>query len=157
MKKKIMIFVSVILLVIIGAISWNRYSEKRAEEAITRLQPSDYRVNLKNVKKIDVNGLDKAINGQLSGDYYILIGRPTCPYCRKFSPVVKTLAETHKVYYFDIDANKITPKLRNIVKKQLNIKAVPYITYVYNGKRTSGISDSSASLQRVLKLAHEVN
>lgn len=153
MKKKIMIIVSVCLLMIIGFVSWNKHSEYKAEQRITKLAPSNYRVNLKDTTEIDVDGLDKAVNGKLAGDYYIFIGRPTCPYCRKFSPVVNKLSKNNKIYYFNTDANQTTEKLKKIVKQQLKIQTVPYITYVHDGKVAKGISDSSASIERVESLA----
>lgn len=152
MKKKLMIIISTLIVVIFGIVIFINYNEQKSEQKITKIQPNEYRINLQDTKKINIDQLGNAVNGKMDGNYYIFIGRPTCPYCRKFSPIIRQLSQKETVYYFNTDEYKTNKKLKNIVKKTLKIKTVPYITYVHEGKLENGISDSSSSLQTVLNL-----
>ena len=45
-------------------------------------------------EKVKADNIDKIIKGIPNKSYYLYIGRSTCPYCRKFSPVIKELSLT---------------------------------------------------------------
>lgn len=151
-KKKILLIISVLLILIFGIKIFINYYEQKSEQKITNIQPNEYRINLRNANEININQLNSAIKSNFPGNYYIFIGRPTCPYCRKFSPVIKKLTKKNTVYYFNTDNHKTNKQLKNIVQNKLQIKTVPYITYVQNGKIKKGISNSSASFHEVLNL-----
>lgn len=69
-------------------------------------------------------------------DATIYIGRPSCPDCKKFTPILeKNLEDNHKsIYYFDIES---TGKEKYLIKeylKSLGVSYIPIVVVIKNGK-----------------------
>lgn len=84
---------------------------------------------------------------------FIYFGRPSCPYCRKFAPILKNLAEKNgkKIYYIDTDLYKDSKVVNNFLDKY-SIDEVPTLIYINNDKVISKYKyDSDMSLENFLK------
>ena len=138
MKKRkmnmLLLFSSIVLLV--GIL----YNTVLQSPQITEVE---YQNNIAKTEKVKTDNIDEIIKGIPNKSYYLYIGRSTCPYCRKFSPVIKELSSKHKVFYLDAE------------NFNFDIETVPYITYYNNGKLTKSINDSSATIEDVLSLSLE--
>ena len=67
----------------------------------------------------------------------VYVGRPTCPECAEFQPVLEEVVEEEKinVYYYNTDeAKKKSMDEFNVIKENLNIKYVPVLIY-YEGDK----------------------
>jgi len=152
MKKRkmnmLLLFGSIVLLV--GTIIL--YNTVLQSPQITEVE---YQNNIAKTEKVKTDNIDKIIKGIPNKSYYLYIGRSTCPYCRKFSPVIKELSSKHKVFYLDVENFNFDKNTENLIDKTLNIETIPYITYYNNGKLTKSINDSSATIEDVLALSLE--
>ena len=134
-------------LVVIGSlVSWQ---VERHENRISLVTQSDYRNNLKRTTAIAENELDAVVNDRSSGDYYIYIGTAASPDSRKLSPVIKQLAKNYEVYYFDTGAYTLKKSFRD----SLEVTNLPYVTYVHNGQRTTGLNGGKTTLHELQQLA----
>ncbi|RRD31146.1 thioredoxin [Streptococcus minor] len=83
-------------------------------------------------------------------NFYLYVGRPTCHYCAKFSPILEE-AITHTqvtVYYLNTD-NEVLTEAQNFVVKE-EIQTVPYLAYYRDGQRQSYLEKGSqANLEEI--------
>lgn len=83
-------------------------------------------------------------------NFYLYVGRPTCHYCAKFSPILEE-AITHTqvtVYYLNTD-NEVLAEAQNFVAKE-EIQTVPHLAYYRNGQRQSYLEKGSqANLEEI--------
>jgi flagellar biosynthesis GTPase FlhF len=70
----------------------------------------EYENNVKDFKRVDMAQVKDLIAKQDNQDRVMYIGRPTCYYCRQFSPDLKDFnkIDKGKLLYFNIDAEKGT-------------------------------------------------
>lgn len=76
-------------------------------------------------------------------NFYLYVGRPTCHYCAKFSPILEE-AITHTqvtVYYLNTD-NEVLAEAQNFVAKE-EIQTVPHLAYYRDGQRQSYLEKGS--------------
>lgn len=70
------------------------------------------------------------------GTVFLYVGRPTCPFCREFQPILaQTLIDRgESIYYFEIDlAREANAGLTDEVLSQLGISGVPALLYLEDG------------------------
>lgn len=83
-------------------------------------------------------------------NFYLYVGRPTCHYCAKFSPIVEE-AITHTqmtVYYLNTD-NEVLAEAQNFAAKE-EIQTVPHLAYYRDGQRQSYLEKGSqANLEEI--------
>ncbi|MGT2811123.1 thioredoxin family protein [Streptococcus minor] len=83
-------------------------------------------------------------------NFYLYVGRPTCHYCAKFSPILEE-AITHTqvtVYYLNTD-NEVLTEAQNFVAKE-EIQTVPHLAYYRDGQRQSYLEKGSqANLEEI--------
>ena len=82
---------------------------------------------------------------------FIYAGRPTCPYCQAFSPVLAEVVrqEGTTVYYYDVDAASKDGESRSEALSALGVTGVPTFVYVENGitsAKFNGAHEASAIL-----------
>lgn len=67
--------------------------------------------------------------------FYVYVGRPTCPYCRKFEPtLLKAMEDTQiPVFYLNTDEEELT-EINNFVDSQ-GIETIPHLTYYKDGEK----------------------
>lgn len=83
--------------------------------------------------------------------FYVYVGRPTCPYCRKFEPNLnKAMEETQiEVYYLDTDAEEAS-EVTTFVDSQ-GIETIPHLTYYKEGKKGNFLVKGSESSLKEIK------
>lgn len=83
-------------------------------------------------------------------NFYLYVGRPTCHYCAKFSPILEE-AITHTqvtVYYLNTD-NEVLAEAQNFAAKE-EIQTVPHLAYYRDGQRQSYLEKGSqANLEEI--------
>lgn len=92
-------------------------------------------------QSISLEEVEKKIHGQ--EDFYLYVGRPTCPYCQKFFPnLEKAIHDTQvPVYYLNTD-EEASDLVKNFVSSQ-NIQTVPHLTYYQNGEKQAYLEKGS--------------
>lgn len=84
---------------------------------------------------------------------FVYIGRPTCPECQKFEPILKeTLKGEYKtIYYYNTDvARKDNEESLESLAFELGVKVVPTMIKISNGKvvsKLAGIKNQKAILE----------
>lgn len=76
-------------------------------------------------------------------DFYLYVGRPTCPYCQKFFPnLEKAIQDTQvSVYYLNTDEESSDP-VKSFVSSQ-NIETVPHLTFYHDGAKQGYLEKGS--------------
>ncbi len=75
---------------------------------------------------------------------FIYVGRPTCPHCQAFAPVLTSVVKVNNltVYYYNTDANNSNEKHDDALTL-LNITGVPTFLYVKDGVIAGELGDRS--------------
>ncbi|MEF3355123.1 thioredoxin family protein [Paenibacillus sp. GYB006] len=82
---------------------------------------------------------------------FLYVGRPTCPFCREFMPVLEKASQStgQTVYYYNTDEGREQDeeKLGTLLDR-LKIESVPALLYIENGEEadrlTPGTIDQEA-------------
>ena len=96
----------------------------------------EYENNVKDFKRVDMAQVKDLIAKQDNQDRVMYIGRPTCYYCRQFSPDLKDFnkIDKGKLLYFNIDAEK---GAHEYAFKVIGIPGTPTTMRFINGKIVS--------------------
>ena len=96
----------------------------------------EYENNVKDFKHVDMAQVKDLIAKQDNQDRVMYIGRPTCYYCRQFSPDLKDFnkIDKGKLLYFNIDAEK---GAHEYAFKVIGIPGTPTTMRFINGKIVS--------------------
>jgi len=96
----------------------------------------EYENNVKDFKRVDMAQVKDLIAKQDNQDRVMYIGRPTCYYCRQFSPDLKDFnkIDKGKLLYFNIDAEK---DAHEYAFKVIGIPGTPTTMRFINGKIVS--------------------
>ena len=117
MKKKIT-YISTIIIILIGITSLIYINLNKSPLNV---------INSKEYNEIVEDGESKLV----------YVGRPTCPECAEFEPILEEVVEAEEVnvYYYNTDkAKKKSMDEFNEIKENLNIKYVPILIY-YEGDK----------------------
>lgn len=68
--------------------------------------------------------------------FYFYLGRPTCEYCRAFSPVLKSFSEriSLPIYYYDMDQGDWGKEIGQFLMDRMGLEGIPTLIYIKNGK-----------------------
>ncbi len=119
-----------------------------ATEEVAEVSTEAYEANVSDLTQIssaDVQHLLTA-DGQ---EHILYIGRPTCYYCRQFSPVLKAFNTLTggRVLYYNTDADGLDSQARKIFFESLGIPGTPTTLYIKNGQIISGYVGGAESAQ----------
>ena len=120
------------------------------ETAQAEVTIEGYLENVADFQKVSINQVYQAFteDGQ---DHTIYVGRPTCYYCREFSPVLKEfnqLIDSHLEYY-DSDGKDFDDQAKKFLFETVGIPGTPTILYLKNGKLVSGWAGGGATAQQL--------
>lgn len=109
------------------------YACQSSQEAKTEVITSTQSISLEEV--------EEKIGKQ--EDFYLYVGRPTCPYCQKFFPnLEKAIQDTQvSVYYLNTDEES-SELVKNFVSSQ-NIETVPHLTFYHDGAKQGYLEKGS--------------
>ena len=120
------------------------------ETAQAEVTTEGYLENVADFQKVSINQVYQAFteDGQ---DHTIYVGRPTCYYCREFSPVLKEfnqLIDSHLEYY-DSDGKDFDDQAKKFLFETVGIPGTPTILYLKNGKLVSGWAGGGVTAQQL--------
>lgn len=100
----------------------------------TQITEEEYKNNVSSLNQVDTNDVKKIFNKEDNTESLLYIGRPTCYYCREFSPTLKEfnkLADDKLLYY---DIHTATSPEHDYAFKTLGIPGTPTTLRIKNGK-----------------------
>lgn len=120
------------------------------ETAKAEVTMESYLENVADFQKVSINQVYQAFteDGQ---DHTIYVGRPTCYYCREFSPVLKEfnqLIDNHLEYY-NSDGKDFDDQAKKFLFETVGIPGTPTILYLKNGKLVSGWAGGGVTAQQL--------
>ena len=112
----------------------NQIEDEESDEDDVTVE--EYENNVKDFKRVDMAQVKDLIAKQDNQDRVMYIGRPTCYYCRQFSPDLKDFnkIDKGKLLYFNIDAEK---DAHEYAFKVIGIPGTPTTMRFANGKIVS--------------------
>ena len=85
---------------------------------------------------------------------FLYIGRPTCPHCQVFAPILTKVVKQndYTVFYYDTDAAKNDADLKSAALSALDVTSVPTFMYIKNGIVTAMLenTESEAALKEFI-------
>ncbi|TCD45982.1 thioredoxin [Streptococcus sp. X16XC17] len=111
------------------------------ESTAATLQASEIQINT--TSSITLSELRNKLAQKES--FFLYVGRPTCPYCRKFQPNLdKAMEETQvSVYYLNTDEEE-AKDITDFVDSQ-GIETIPHLTYYKDGQKSDFLVKGSES------------
>lgn len=106
------------------------------EEQSIKITTQEYETNIAAATKINSEDFQNKVKDK--EDFVVYFGRPTCPYCREFSPILnKAIQKTGKeVFYIQTRTDK-KDKTLNKVRDTYKIESVPNVLRFKAGKLVS--------------------
>ena len=94
-------------------------------------EKNEYELYDATVKKFSRITAKELLESNIDKKRFIYFGRRTCPYCRKFVPVLKEVAEKNKlsIEYLDTE-NTQTDKEIQSIRKKYEVITVPALIYL---------------------------
>ncbi|WP_058831051.1 bacteriocin transport accessory protein [Paenibacillus polymyxa] len=89
------------------------------------------------VKDLPRLNAKETINKFNSGEgFYFYLGRPTCYYCREFSPILKEFSVriSQPIYYYNMAGGDWGPEIRQFLIGHIDFKGTPTLAYIKDGK-----------------------
>ncbi|EMC26209.1 hypothetical protein SMU85_09449 [Streptococcus mutans ST6] len=99
----------------------------------------EYEANVANFKAVSMADVYHMFDDS-ENDYILYIGRPTCHYCRDFSPVLKEFngLTGSQLYYYNTDRDDFTVAAKEFLKNKVGIFATPMTLFIDKGQLVSG-------------------
>ena len=99
----------------------------------------EYEANVANFKAVSMADVYHMFDDS-ENDYILYIGRPTCHYCRDFSPVLKEFngLTGSQLYYYNTDRDDFTVAAKEFLTKKVGMFATPTTLYIDKGQLISG-------------------
>lgn len=99
----------------------------------------EYEANVANFKAVSMTDVYHMFDDS-ENDYILYIGRPTCHYCRDFSPVLKEFngLTGSQLYYYNTDRDDFTVAAKEFLTKKVGMFATPTTLYIDKGQLISG-------------------
>lgn len=99
----------------------------------------EYEANVANFKAVSMADVYHMFDDS-ENDYILYIGRPTCHYCRDFSPVLKEFngLTGSQLYYYNTDRDDFTVAAKEFLTKKVGMFATPTTLYIDKGQLVSG-------------------
>lgn len=96
-------------------------------------------------------------------DGYIYFGRPSCPACKRFKPILKLISQERnlKINYFNSDyfrKEKNAPEdSLMMVFEKYNIDSIPHLVYIENGEISKVLTSDTVGDKDKSMVYHSVN
>ncbi|CQR25298.1 thiol-disulfide isomerase and thioredoxin [Streptococcus varani] len=99
--------------------------------------------NLTSYQSISLSEAVQKIQNQ--EDFYLYVGRPTCPYCVIFSPNLEKAITTTQVTVYYVDTDQEKQEDVKIFAQKENIQTTPNLSYYKAGKKMKYLVKGSES------------
>ncbi|WP_019805604.1 thioredoxin family protein [Streptococcus mutans] len=99
----------------------------------------EYEANVANFKAVSMADVYHMFD-DTENSYTLYIGRPTCHYCRDFSPILKEFngLAGSQLYYYNTDRDDFTIAAKEFLKNKVGIFATPMTLFIDKGQLVSG-------------------
>lgn len=147
MKKKKYITLSVLILTVLTVLILVGFNVNIGSNT----SPSNTSIHQNTLLPIDTIKLENKIKND-SAEFFIYVGRPTCPYCKVFQPnLEKAISDKQNiVYYYNTDDHK-TDELFQKVLDELDVKSVPALLHMKNGQRVRILEYNEGDTEKKIK------
>lgn len=110
----------------------------------------EYEANVANFKAVSMADVYHMFDDS-ENDYILYIGRPTCHYCRDFSPILKEFngLTGSQLYYYNTDRDDFTIAAKEFLKNKVGIFATPMTLFIDKGQLVSGWVGSGITAQNL--------
>lgn len=114
------------------------------------ITPEEYLANVANFKKIGIQNVRQAFTED-NQEHIIYFGRPTCYYCRQFSPSLKDFNQliNGKLEYYNTAGEDFDDSAKEFIYQTVGIPGVPTILRVNNGKIVSAWIGGGVTAQQL--------
>ena len=113
------------------------------KSSINSQEKMTYQDYTKPLIKIGVDEVNQKIQAQ--EDFYLYIGRETCPYCQRFVPKLYQVVKNYQfnIYYLDSENRKDSKLLA--LRTELGIQTIPHLAKFHHGKQVAYLEKGSQS------------
>lgn len=106
-------------------------------EAAPEVTQEQYQENVENLTKVSINDVYQMFTPD-ENKHLLYVGRPTCYYCRQFSPELKKLNQLTPVEYYNTDGEDFDKNTSDFLFGTVGIPGTPTLIRLENGQAISG-------------------
>ena len=106
-------------------------------EAAPEVTQEQYQENVENLTKVSINDVYQMFTPD-ENKHLLYVGRPTCYYCRQFSPELKKLNQLTPVEYYNTDGEDFDKNASDLLFGTVGIPGTPTLIRLENGQAISG-------------------
>lgn len=106
-------------------------------EAAPEVTQEQYQENVENLTKVSINDVYQMFTPD-ENKHLLYVGRPTCYYCRQFSPELKKLNQLTPVEYYNTDGEDFDKYASDFLFGTVGIPGTPTLIRLENGQAISG-------------------
>lgn len=106
-------------------------------EAAPEVTQEQYQENVENLTKVSINDVYQMFTPD-ENKHLLYVGRPTCYYCRQFSPELKKLNQLTPVEYYNTDGEDFDKDASDFLFGTVGIPGTPTLIRLENGQAISG-------------------
>lgn len=106
-------------------------------EAAPEVTQEQYQENVENLTKVSINDVYQMFT-PYENKHLLYVGRPTCYYCRQFSPELKKLNQLTPVEYYNTDGEDFDKNASDFLFGTVGIPGTPTLIRLENGQAISG-------------------
>ena len=106
-------------------------------EAAPEVTQEQYQENVENLTKVSINDVYQMFTPD-ENKHLLYVGRPTCYYCRQFSPELKKLNQLTPVEYYNTDGEDFDKNASDFLFGTVGIPGTPTLICLENGQAISG-------------------
>lgn len=114
----------------------------------------EYASNIASLNQVDTNGVKDILNQKDNSESLLYIGRPTCYYCRQFSPTLRDFNKltNNKLLYYNI--HTVDSPEHDFAFNTIGIPGTPTTLRIKNGKIVSAWIGGEKSPQELYKFLY---
>lgn len=106
-------------------------------EAAPEVTQEQYQENVENLTKVSINDVYQMFTPD-ENKHLLYVGRPTCYYCRQFSPELKKLNQLTPVEYYNTVGEDFDKNASDFLFGTVGIPGTPTLIRLENGQAISG-------------------
>lgn len=108
-------------------------SDVTTETPAPEITQEQYQENVADLTKVSINEVYQMFTSD-ENKHLLYVGRPTCYYCRQFSPELKKLNELKPVEYYNTDGDDFDENAKNFLFGTVGIPGTPTLIRLENGE-----------------------
>lgn len=112
-------------------------SDVATETPAPEITQEQYQENVADLTKVSINDVYQMFTPD-ENKHLLYVGRPTCYYCRQFSPELKKLNQLTPVEYYNTDGEDFDKNASDFLFGTVGIPGTPTLIRLENGQAISG-------------------